>query len=88
MSSGDISNKRVIIKIETTDGYPDGMTIDNEGMLWIAHWDGWQASGWNPVTGEKIDVVKMPVEKLLPAHSVVSILNIYISPRQRLDLRR
>ena len=39
-STGHISNKRTVIKIAKEDGYPDGMTIDNEGMLWIKHWDG------------------------------------------------
>ena len=62
--SGHISNKRTIIKIASEDGYPDGMTIDNEGMLWIAHWDGWQVTRWNPVSGEKIHSIQLPVSKV------------------------
>lgn len=63
-SNGRISNKRVVIKIEKADGYPDGMTIDTEGMLWIAHWGGWQVTRWNPVTGEKLHAVNIPVAQV------------------------
>lgn len=38
---GGISNKRVFIRFEAPDwGAPDGMTMDAEGGLWIAHWGG------------------------------------------------
>ncbi len=38
---GDISNKRVGINFDSTlDQYPDGMTVDSEGCLWIAFWNG------------------------------------------------
>jgi sugar lactone lactonase YvrE len=62
--SGRIGNKRIVIRIETDDGYPDGMTIDAEGMLWIAHWNGWQVTRWNPKTGEKLSHIKLPVAKV------------------------
>ena len=62
--NGQIGNKRTVIKIDDQDGYPDGMTIDNEGMLWIAHWDGWQITRWNPGTGKKIHSLKLPVAKI------------------------
>jgi|SRR5665647_733197 len=62
--TGHINNKRTIIKMANKEGYPDGMTIDNEGMLWIAHWDGWQVTRWNPANGEKIHTIKLPVAKV------------------------
>ena len=62
--SGDISRKRVVINIPKEDGSPDGMTIDSEGMLWIAHWDGWQVTRWDPTTGEKLSGIKMPVARI------------------------
>lgn len=63
-STGDISNKRVSIKVEKKEGNPDGMTIDTEGMLWIAHWDGWQVTRWNPVTGEKLLSIPLPTARI------------------------
>ncbi|RAP74926.1 SMP-30/gluconolactonase/LRE family protein [Paenibacillus montanisoli] len=61
--SGTIRNPRLAIDFQPEEGFPDGMTIDGEGMLWIAHWDGWQVSRWNPATGEKLDSVYVPVAK-------------------------
>jgi len=60
-NDGGISNKRTAFKINESDGYPDGMTIDAEGMLWVAHWGGWQVSRWDPTTGEKLFALPMPI---------------------------
>jgi sugar lactone lactonase YvrE len=61
IADGSISNKRIAFKIDGEDGHPDGMTIDAEGMLWVAHWNGWQLSRWDPVAGKKIFTLPMPV---------------------------
>lgn len=37
--SGDISNRR-ILSDDKTHGYPDGATVDAEGYLWSARWEG------------------------------------------------
>jgi sugar lactone lactonase YvrE len=63
-STGEISNKRIIIQVAQEDGFPDGMTIDSENMLWIAHWDGWQVSRWNPETGNKIKTIPLPAARI------------------------
>ncbi len=60
MDTGKIKNPRTLFTIDTKEGYPDGMTIDQEGMLWIAHWEGWQVSRWNPQTGKKIASISVP----------------------------
>lgn len=62
--TGGIRDKKVAIKISKEDGCPDGMTIDTNGMLWIAHWDGWQVTRWNPHTGKKLSTVRLPVAKV------------------------
>jgi D-xylonolactonase len=38
LNSGAISGKRVFLQFSDEEGSPDGMTIDAEGGLWIAHW--------------------------------------------------
>jgi sugar lactone lactonase YvrE len=58
--SGKISNRRIAFQIPTTTGYPDGMTIDSEGMLWVAHWGGGCVSRWNPDTGEQLGLIRVP----------------------------
>ncbi len=61
---GEISEKKIIINIDKEDGSPDGMTIDNQGMLWMAHWDGWQITRWEPNTGKKLLSIPLPVARV------------------------
>lgn len=60
-STSGITNKKVAFTIPESFGAPDGMTIDKEGMLWIAHWGGHAIRRWNPTTGEMIEKVGLPV---------------------------
>ncbi len=39
-SSGRLSRKRVFLRFSEAEGYPDGMTCDAKGNLWVAHWGG------------------------------------------------
>ncbi|KAF2076316.1 hypothetical protein CYY_002372 [Polysphondylium violaceum] len=59
-ASGTISNKKRIITFSGPDGSPDGMTIDAQGNLWIAHWEGGKVSKWNPNTGKRLLEVLVP----------------------------
>ncbi len=63
-ATGIISNKRTVITVAEEQGHPDGMTIDTEGMLWIALWGGWKITRWNPYTGKKLLEIKLPVSKV------------------------
>lgn len=47
---GEISNQLVAIDFSDERGRPDGMTIDSEGKLWIAHSRGGRISRWDPQT--------------------------------------
>ncbi|WP_285848254.1 SMP-30/gluconolactonase/LRE family protein [Paenibacillus sp. MER TA 81-3] len=60
VESGNISHPRAVITFAPEQGYPDGMTIDTEGMLWIAHWGGGGVSRWDPHTGRQIGFVAVP----------------------------
>jgi D-xylonolactonase len=59
---GNASNRRVFLQFGPGDGYPDGMTVDAEGCLWIAFWDGWCVRRFSP-EGERVETVRMPVAK-------------------------
>ena len=37
---GALSNKRVWVRFDDEEGWPDGMTTDAEGCVWVAHWGG------------------------------------------------
>ena len=58
--TGEIANRRTVIRIPEEDGSPDGMSIDAEGKLWIALWGGWQVGRWDPDTGEKLMSIRVP----------------------------
>jgi len=45
-------------------GYPDGMTIDLDGMLWVAHWDGGCIARWHPETGQLINKIDIPAPRV------------------------
>lgn len=60
-ATGRISNRRTLIPISHELGTPDGMTVDSEGMLWVAHWGGSCVTRWNPNTGECLDKITLPV---------------------------
>lgn len=62
--SGDISNKRLAVQIPDDMGNPDGMTIDSDGMIWVAHWGGARVTRWNPQTGELLGQVKVPAKNV------------------------
>lgn len=64
IETGEIANSKIAISIPEKEGFPDGMTIDTEGMLWIAHWDGWQVARWNPFTGEKLLSIRLPAARI------------------------
>ena len=58
--SGEIVFEKIAIRIPIEMGTPDGMTIDREGMLWIAHWGGYGVYRWNPNTGDLITKIDVP----------------------------
>lgn len=64
IENGEISNQRVAIDLSHEDGHADGMTIDEEGMLWIAFYGGWRVARYNPVTGKLLQQIEMPVENV------------------------
>ncbi len=45
---GRLENKSVFVTFEDSWGYPDGMTTDAEGAIWIAHWGGARISRFQP----------------------------------------
>lgn len=62
--NGNISDMRVVINTSKEMGYPDGMTIDIEGMLWIAFWGGWKVIRFNPYTGQQLLQINLPVSQV------------------------
>lgn len=64
IQTGNISNQRVVIDLTHEKGYADGMTIDEEGMLWIAFYSGWRVDRYDPSTSKLLQQIMLPVENV------------------------
>jgi sugar lactone lactonase YvrE len=60
LDTGTISHPRVAVEVPAEMGFPDGMTSDMDGRLWIALWGGSRVSKWNPLTGRKEAEIAVP----------------------------
>jgi sugar lactone lactonase YvrE len=58
--NGQIANPRVAFTVPESLGWPDGMTSDTEGNLWIAMWGGAQVTRWNPNSGKLLEQIPAP----------------------------
>ena len=64
LETGNISNPRVVVEIPSEMGFPDGMTSDMDGRLWIALWGGSRVSKWDPLTGRKEAEIAIPAPQV------------------------
>ena len=46
--TGELSEEREFASFAALPGLPDGATVDAEGGLWVAHWDGGRVSRFTP----------------------------------------
>lgn len=47
-ATGEVTNKKEFLKFPDAWGTPDGMTVDAQGGLWIAHWGASRVSRFRP----------------------------------------
>jgi D-xylonolactonase len=59
---GEVGKKEVFYELEEGTGYPDGMTVDSDGNLWIAVWDGSRVEKIAP-TGNRLDSIAVPTPR-------------------------
>ncbi|GLR48177.1 SMP-30/gluconolactonase/LRE family protein [Sphingomonas astaxanthinifaciens] len=62
MPDGTPIHRRELARFGEGEGYPDGMTVDSEGCLWIAFWDGWCLRRLSP-DGERLAELRLPVQR-------------------------
>ena len=62
LESGEIANRRIFVTLPEAEGKPDGLTVDAEGFVWVAHWDGWCVTRYDP-EGKVERVVNLPVPR-------------------------
>jgi sugar lactone lactonase YvrE len=59
---GNATGRRAFLQFQEGDGYPDGMTVDDERCLWIAFWDGWCVRRFS-AAGEWLQTIELPVAR-------------------------
>ncbi len=60
--SGTVANRRTLFTVPADEGMPDGLCVDSEGGIWVAHWDGWRISRWSP-EGRRLLTLEVPVQR-------------------------
>ena len=63
VDEGGASGKTPFIVFDEGDGFPDGMTCDAEGFLWVAHWDGARISRFAP-DGSLDRAIPLPAQRV------------------------
>ncbi|MCC7358125.1 MAG: SMP-30/gluconolactonase/LRE family protein, partial [Anaerolineales bacterium] len=58
--SGDLSNRRVFAEYPVEMGFPDGLTVDRDGCVWVAFFGGWQVARYDP-QGREMAAYRLPV---------------------------
>ncbi len=61
---GTLSPRWPWLKFGPGEGYPDGMTTDADGHLWIAHWDGARVTQRDGVSGRVLQTIELPVPRV------------------------
>lgn len=61
--TGRASNRRTLIHIDKRHGYPDGLTVDAEGCVWVALWGGSCVRRYTP-SGELDRCLYLPVTQV------------------------
>jgi D-xylonolactonase len=62
-ATGTITNQRMFVDSSDQEGLPDGMTVDAEGNVWSARWDGYRLTQYAP-DGSEIRRVQFPAKKV------------------------
>ncbi|NPV07605.1 MAG: SMP-30/gluconolactonase/LRE family protein [Anaerolineae bacterium] len=63
LGSGAISHRQLFVRVPEGEGVPDGMTVDAEGYVWSARWDGGCLVRYTP-EGEEERRIEFPARKV------------------------
>lgn len=67
INTATISNERVAVTVPESLGYPDGMAIDSNDMLWVGLWNGNALAQFDPVTGTLVQKIEVPAHNVTAA---------------------
>ena len=61
--AGALSSRRVLVQLGAGEGVPDGLTVDDEGCLWVAVFGGSEVRRYSP-SGELLERVPVPARQV------------------------
>lgn len=85
--TGNIYRRHIFADIAPNDGIPDGLTVDSEGYLWSAHWEGWRITRYAP-DGSVDRIIEFPAPKVTSCCFGGAELNILYVTTARRDLNK
>ncbi|NUP19095.1 MAG: SMP-30/gluconolactonase/LRE family protein [Streptomyces sp.] len=62
-ADGNVADRRPFVEIEDGAGFPDGLTVDADGCVWVALWEGSAVRRYTPA-GELDRVIPLPVPRV------------------------
>ena len=63
MDSGTVGRREIFATVPEGHGVPDGLTVDAQGFVWSAHWDGWRVTRYDP-DGAVERILWLPVPRV------------------------
>ncbi len=79
LATGEVGPRQLFATVPEDGGYPDGMTVDADGFLWNAHWDGWRVTRYAP-DGTIDRVIDVPVPRpTAPGFGGADLATLYIT---------
>jgi|SRR5882724_9784440 len=61
VDDGTIGGRRLFAQLQESEGFPDGLTVDADGFIWNAHYNGWRITRYAP-NGTADRVIRVPVQ--------------------------
>jgi sugar lactone lactonase YvrE len=76
---GTVSHRRPLVEIEAGAGFPDGLTVDADGCVWVALWDGGAVRRYTPA-GELDREIVLPTPRITAcAFGGADLTDLYIT---------
>ncbi len=77
--TGSISNRRRLVDTQPGWGRPDGLTVDDEGGIWVAFWDGAAVRRFG-ADGEVTETIELPATNVTrPAFGGPALDQLYVT---------
>jgi sugar lactone lactonase YvrE len=79
LAAGTLSGRRVLIDLGAEPVEPDGLSVDKEGRLWSALWNGWAVACFD-ADGRELERIRLPVQRpTYPTFGGDALADLYVT---------